>query len=70
MEAKLKVEGMHCASCPLLIDEELEELPGVSEAKTSLAKQETHVVFDESQVELPELLETIEELGYRAAPSD
>ena len=67
METTLKIEGMHCASCALLIDEELEELPGVEESRTSYAKQETKVVFDASAVELPALLETIEELGYRAA---
>jgi copper chaperone CopZ len=67
METKLKIEGMHCASCAMLIDEELEELAGVEESHTSYAKQETTVVFDEGTVELPALVETIEELGYRAS---
>ena len=70
VETTLKIEGMHCASCAMLIDEELEELDGVSEAHTSYAKQETKVVFDDAQVELPTLLETIEELGYGAAERD
>jgi copper chaperone CopZ len=67
METTLKIDGMHCASCALLIDEELEELPGVEEAHTSYAKQETKVVFEEASVRLPTLLQAIEELGYRAS---
>ena len=67
METTLKIEGMHCASCALLIDEELEELPGVEESHTSYAKQVTKVVFDDAEVKLPTLLGTIEELGYRAS---
>jgi copper chaperone CopZ len=70
METRLRIEGMHCASCALLIDEELEELPGVEESHTSYAKQETTVVFDTDRVELPTLLEAIEELGYRASQRD
>lgn len=29
LQVVLKVEGMHCSSCGLLIDDELEEVPGV-----------------------------------------
>jgi copper chaperone CopZ len=66
MQATLEIDGMHCASCALLIDEELEELAGVAEAKTSYARQRTAVVFDATQVGLPALLETIAALGYAA----
>ena len=42
---KLKISGMRCASCAMTIDEELEELDGVTEAKTSYRKQVTKVTF-------------------------
>ncbi len=29
-ELRLNVDGMHCASCAMLIEEELEELDGVA----------------------------------------
>jgi copper chaperone CopZ len=70
VQTTLRIDGMHCASCALLIDEELEELAGVAEAKTSYARERTEVVFDETQVALPALLEAIVALGYRAAPSE
>ncbi|MFI5979341.1 cation transporter [Streptomyces sp. NPDC051555] len=33
---ELIVEGMHCSSCGLLIDDELEEIPGVRSAATDV----------------------------------
>jgi len=65
-ELQLKVDGMHCASCALLIEEELEELDGVAEAKASFRKQQARVVFDDARV-VPVILEKIGELGYRAS---
>jgi len=64
-ELQLKVDGMHCASCALLIEEELEELDGVTEAKASFRRQRARVVFDDARV-VPAILEKIGELGYRA----
>jgi copper chaperone len=40
------VEGMHCASCGMLIDDILEDLDGVSAATTSLRTGRTTVTVD------------------------
>ena len=40
-EVVLKIDGMHCTSCSLSIDGELEDLPGVISASTSYAKSIT-----------------------------
>ena len=66
---KLKVSGMHCGSCAMSIDEELEDLGGVLEAKTSYRKQVTEVVFDESLVKVEEIRKAIQTLGYDATPA-
>jgi len=65
--AEMESLGEELTSDDFEIDEELEELPGVEESHTSYAKQVTKVVFDDAEIELPTLLETIEELGYRAS---
>jgi len=65
-ELQLKVDGMHCASCALMIEEELEELDGVTEAKASFRRQRARVVLDDARV-VPVILEKIGELGYRAS---
>ena len=36
---KLQIQGMHCSSCAMNIDFDLEDLDGVKSAKTSYAKQ-------------------------------
>lgn len=65
-ELHLKVDGMHCASCAMLIEDELEELEGVVEAKASFRKQQAQVVVDDPS-RVPTILETIAGLGYRAS---
>ncbi len=68
MKQQLKIQGMHCASCAMLIDDELEELDGVTKAKTSFAKQRTDVDFDETKVAPDVIIAKIAALGYQAAP--
>lgn len=63
---KLKILDMHCSSCAMSIDFDLEDLEGVKSAKTSYAKQETEVEFDEEQVGLNKILQTIQNTGYKA----
>ena len=68
-KAKLKVEGMHCGSCALSVDDRLEELIGVKKAATSYRRGQTKVQFDEQQVSVEAIAAAVEELGYRAQPA-
>lgn len=63
----LKIEGMHCSSCAMNIDFDLEDLTGVNWAKTSYAKQECEIEFDEEQVKVERIIGTVEKTGYQAA---
>ncbi len=65
---RLAINGMHCGSCAMNIDEELEELDGVDEAKTSYRKQATEVVFDETRTNLAVIQDAIRRLGYEPVP--
>jgi P-type Cu+ transporter len=65
-KVKLKIEGMHCTSCAMNIDFDLEDLDGVKASKTSYAKQETEVEFDEGKLDTKILVETIKKTGYQA----
>lgn len=69
MKEKLQINGMHCASCAMLIDDELEEVSGVRASDTSYARQLTQVQFDENQVGVSDLVAKIAELGYHAEPA-
>lgn len=67
---KFKITGMHCSSCALTIDMDLEDLEGIKFAKTSYAKQETEVEFESGQITDAKVLETIKKSGYTAVPVD
>lgn len=62
---KLKIEGMHCTSCAMNIDFDLEDLDGVKEAKTSFAKQESVVTFDLDILDIQKIIASIEKTGYK-----
>lgn len=56
---KLTITGMHCTSCAINIDGELEDTEGVKEAKTSYAKQQIEVTFDPQSVSVDRLIAVI-----------
>lgn len=64
-ERKFRVKGMHCSSCVLLIDEELETINGVESSETSLRKEQTTVKCRED-VDDETIVAAIKELGYVA----
>lgn len=68
MKTVLRVEGMHCGSCALSVDDRLEELDGVEKSKTSYARGRTKLVYDEARVDLDRIRAAIVELGYEARP--
>jgi copper chaperone CopZ len=64
---KLKIEGMHCTSCAMNIDGDLEDnVKGIKSSNTNYAKSETEVEFDEEKVKLDQIIKQIKETGYKA----
>lgn len=61
-----KISGMHCNTCSLNIDWELEEMKGVKEVKTSYAAQKTEVTFDDTVISSQDIIEIIKKVGYEA----
>lgn len=62
----LKIHGMHCASCTMNVDGELEDTQGVLSVITNYARAETKVEFDEQKVGTDQLLESVKRVGYNA----
>lgn len=56
---------MHCTSCAMNIDFDLEDLGGVKSSKTSYAKQITEIEFEESEIQEEALIESINKTGYK-----
>ncbi|MBI2443023.1 MAG: cation transporter [Candidatus Levybacteria bacterium] len=62
----LKITGMHCTSCAMNIDGDLEDyINGVKSAKTNYAKQECEVELEE-EVMIEQIITQIKETGYQA----
>lgn len=61
------IDGMHCGSCALLIDDALEDLPGVRSTRTTLKQGRTTVELDASETSPQDVIAAIEGLGYRAS---
>lgn len=60
----LKVKGMHCASCSILIDKLVSKQPGVTSVKTNYGSAKTAVEFDESKISLKTIDEFVNKIGY------
>ena len=60
----LKVKGMHCASCSILIDKLVIKQPGVILVKTSYGSEKTAIEFDESKTTLEKIDKFVNQLGY------
>ncbi|MFJ8814825.1 heavy-metal-associated domain-containing protein [Amycolatopsis thermoflava] len=61
-----RVEGMHCGSCALLIDDALEDLPGVHDTQTSMKAGSATVELDLARSSPEDVIAAITELGYQA----
>jgi len=65
----LSITGMHCSSCGKLIDEALEELPGVASSITNVGQSRTDIDFDPAIISLDAIYRTLGELGYAGLPA-
>ena len=61
---ELAIDGMHCTSCSMNVDGELENLDGVYFAHTSYAKQKTVIDYDPTKTNLNAIKRVIIDLGY------
>lgn len=62
IKKRLTIEGMHCTSCSLLIEGELEDI-GVK-ANCNYAKSVVDVEFDEANISDEDLIQAIKKAGY------
>lgn len=63
------ITGMHCTSCAMNIDGELEDTEGVKESTTNYAKQVTEVTFYSDIITPQEIITVIKTLDYDAEVS-
>lgn len=65
----LRVTGMWCASCALVVEDALLGLPGVLDAEVSYAAALTRVTWDPSTTDRDAIIARVAVLGYDAEPA-
>ncbi|MCE4050800.1 MULTISPECIES: copper chaperone CopZ [Bacillaceae] len=60
----LNVQGMSCGHCVKAVEESVGELEGINQVSVKLDKALVEVSFNETQVSLDKIKETIEDQGY------
>ena len=69
-EASLIMEGIVCAACVWLNERHLHQLPGVLGVDINFSTRRARVRWDNSKLQLSDILRGIQEIGYLAYPFD
>ncbi|HRH82103.1 MAG TPA: heavy metal translocating P-type ATPase [Thiobacillaceae bacterium] len=69
-EASLILEGIVCAACVWLNERHLKQLPGVISADINFSTHRARVRWDNSRIQLSQILHAVAEIGYHAYPFD
>lgn len=69
-EAALILEGIVCAACIWLNERHLLQLPGVQAVEINYSTRRARVQWDNSKIQLSEILQAIRDIGYSAHPFD
>ncbi len=69
-EINLLVEGIHCAACVWLIENGLQRVPGVEEARVNLTGRRLRLKWDNRRLALSQVLRRLGDIGYAAVPFD
>ena len=69
-EASLIIEGITCAACIWLNEQQVARLAGVTGVDINFATRRARVRWDERRIRLSDILAAIAAIGYRAYPSD
>lgn len=63
---KIKINGMHCASCAKVIAMDLEEVDGVEKVEIDEVTKLGEISFDENKTSEEKIIESIKNSGYEA----
>lgn len=64
------IKGIHCASCVVILEQALKEVPGVQSATVNLATEKATVTYDTDRVTDKHLSSAVSNVGYQALIAD
>ncbi|MFH1610689.1 MAG: sulfite exporter TauE/SafE family protein [Patescibacteria group bacterium] len=62
-----KINGMHCQSCKVLVETEIDVLQGVNNIEVDHVSGDSWVEFDDELISLEKILKEVKKLGYNAS---
>ena len=65
--AVIRIEGMHCHKCEQTIQKALSSFTGVHEVEVDFNSGQASVLFDGGAVTVKQLMQAVNDAGYRAA---
>ena len=63
----LKITGMECPNCAMILEQMEDKLPGVLRAEASYHKAQLTVDYDEARLNEAQIRAEVRRLGYQAA---
>lgn len=63
-EVRMKITGMHCASCAVTIEKRLKRLEGIKSSNVSYSNEEARIKVDESKAQMKDIVKSVREVGY------
>ncbi|HLC22162.1 MAG TPA: heavy-metal-associated domain-containing protein [Candidatus Nanoarchaeia archaeon] len=63
----VKIKGMHCKSCEVLITDDLKETGAVSDVQISHKTGQAKITFDEKNIDEKKIKAVIKQEGYTLA---
>ncbi|HLO02835.1 MAG TPA: heavy metal translocating P-type ATPase, partial [Symbiobacteriaceae bacterium] len=67
-KATLQITGMTCAACSARIEKRLNKVEGIERASVNLAAEKATVIFEPGIVSIEQIIQSVEKIGYGAAP--
>ena len=66
---KLPIVDMHCSSCAITIEKEINKLPGIKSSNVNYANETAYVDYDTNKTNTEDIIEAIKKAGYKTGRS-
>ena len=66
----LKIEGMECPNCSMILESMEDKLEGILMVEASYHKGQMKIEYDENQVTLPQIKAEVQRLGYQVRDAE
>lgn len=67
--ARIQIHGMNCSACAWLVEKQLANIDGVTEARVNYSQRTLFLQWNDSSASLSELLTHVSALGFEVSPS-